>query len=177
MRFSPKRAMTIARREYLTTVKRRAFLFTVIFMPVYFAGITTLTGSFASNEVRRNIRETSAVGVVDSSGAFTNAPDSIKTEMADGNRDSNVRVIGGQRRQQAQAIERITTYSAVVRRYASQDEGQQALRRCEEALAAYAHDGADVGFSLFSALSRTGLADVAEALHGWRAGMPARDGA
>jgi GTP-binding protein len=56
-------------------------------------------------------------------------------------------------------------------------EGQQALRRCEEALAAYAHDGADVGVSLFSALSRTGLADVAEALHGWRAGMPARDGA
>jgi len=47
-------------------------------------------------------------------------------------------------------------------------EGQLALKRCEEALAAHADDGAEIGVSLFSALSREGLADVAEVLHGWR---------
>ena len=55
-------------------------------------------------------------------------------------------------------------------------EGQQVLQRCEEALAALAADipadggeEADIGVTLFSALSRQGLADVAEVLHGWRA--------
>jgi hypothetical protein len=30
-----------------------------------------------------------------------------------------------------------------------------------------APEGADIGVTLFSALSRQGLADVAEVLHGW----------
>jgi GTP-binding protein len=47
-------------------------------------------------------------------------------------------------------------------------EAQQALQRCEQALSAYADDGADIGVTLFSALSRAGLADAAEALHAWR---------
>ena len=47
-------------------------------------------------------------------------------------------------------------------------EGQLALKRCEEALADHADEGAEIGVSLFSALSREGLADVAEVLHGWR---------
>jgi GTP-binding protein len=42
-----------------------------------------------------------------------------------------------------------------------------ALAACENAVAPLLTDGADVGLSLFSALSRQGLADVAEALHGW----------
>lgn len=47
-------------------------------------------------------------------------------------------------------------------------EGQQALQRCEAALAVHADEGAEIGVSLFSALTREGLADVAEVLHGWR---------
>jgi GTP-binding protein len=40
---------------------------------------------------------------------------------------------------------------------------------CEKALATLVvSESADIGLSLFSALSRQGLADVAEALHGWR---------
>lgn len=128
MKFSMKRAMTIAKREYLTTVKRRAFLFTVIFMPLYFAGITAITGSFAEKEVRRNIRETNAVGVVDSSGAFANAPDFIKTELADEKKDTNVKVVGAQDKKQGEAIQSMITYSAAVERFASQDEGERALR-------------------------------------------------
>ena len=42
-----------------------------------------------------------------------------------------------------------------------------ALAACENVLAPLLADGADVGLSLFSALSRQGLADVADALHGW----------
>jgi len=59
----------------------------------------------------------------------------------------------------------------------NRQEGRLALRRCEAALAPYADDDADVGVSLFSALSRMGLADVAEALHGWRAQTPTPDNA
>ncbi len=44
-----------------------------------------------------------------------------------------------------------------------------ALERCEQALAMVASEGADIGVTLFSALSRQGLADAAEVLHGWRA--------
>ena len=52
-------------------------------------------------------------------------------------------------------------------------EGLQALLRCEQALSGLATDDADIGVSLFSALSRQGLADVAEVLHGWRDGVDA----
>ncbi|MBL8286520.1 MAG: YihA family ribosome biogenesis GTP-binding protein [Rubrivivax sp.] len=59
----------------------------------------------------------------------------------------------------------------------SRREAQQALLRCEQALATLAADipgegeaAADIGVTLFSALSRQGLADVAEVLHDWRAG-------
>ncbi|MCW5632143.1 MAG: ribosome biogenesis GTP-binding protein YihA/YsxC [Rubrivivax sp.] len=49
-------------------------------------------------------------------------------------------------------------------------EQQQALRAAEQLLGAVVADGADVGVSLFSALSREGLGDVAATLHGWRLG-------
>jgi GTP-binding protein len=51
-------------------------------------------------------------------------------------------------------------------------EAQAALRSAQEALAPLATQGegqADIGVTLFSALEREGVADVAEVLHGWRA--------
>ncbi|MBI5721743.1 MAG: YihA family ribosome biogenesis GTP-binding protein [Burkholderiales bacterium] len=47
-------------------------------------------------------------------------------------------------------------------------DSQHALEHCEQVLAAYADEDAEIGVSLFSALSRQGLDDVAEALHEWR---------
>jgi GTP-binding protein len=47
-------------------------------------------------------------------------------------------------------------------------EGQAALRRAEAVLAGLASDEADIGVTLFSALSMQGLADVAEVLWSWR---------
>jgi len=52
-------------------------------------------------------------------------------------------------------------------------EAQLALAQTEQALAALAPVGADIGVSLFSALSLQGLDDVAQALHGWRSGAAA----
>ncbi len=49
----------------------------------------------------------------------------------------------------------------------SRREAQLALKRCEEMLSVHAEGGAEIAVSLFSALSREGLADVAEVLHGW----------
>jgi GTP-binding protein len=48
-------------------------------------------------------------------------------------------------------------------------ERQLVLERTQRALASVAHEDADIGVALFSALSREGLADVAQALFGWRA--------
>ncbi len=80
MNFSMKRARTIARREYLTTIKRRAFLFTVIFIPIYFSFIMTFTSKMAMDEAKRTMKETTSVGVVDSSGMFAMAPSELHTE-------------------------------------------------------------------------------------------------
>jgi GTP-binding protein len=52
-------------------------------------------------------------------------------------------------------------------------EADAALRQAEGVLASLASDEADIGITLFSALSRKGLADVAETLHGWRRVVPA----
>jgi len=46
-------------------------------------------------------------------------------------------------------------------------EADASLRATTEALGAYSSQEADVGVTLFSALKKTGLADVAETLHGW----------
>ncbi len=128
MKFSMKRAMTIARREYLTTVKRRAFLFTVIFMPAYFAFITTITGSFANKEVRRNLQETNAVGVVDSSGLLASAPTEIQTRVADEKKSQNMKVLGSNAGKAQEAIESFTTFTATVKRFPTADDGLRALR-------------------------------------------------
>jgi GTP-binding protein len=46
-------------------------------------------------------------------------------------------------------------------------EADKALQAAGEALGAVATEQSDVGVTLFSALSKQGLADVAETLHGW----------
>jgi GTP-binding protein len=49
----------------------------------------------------------------------------------------------------------------------SRREAQLALQRCEQVLGGVASEDADIGVTLFSAVSRQGLADVAQVLHGW----------
>jgi GTP-binding protein len=49
----------------------------------------------------------------------------------------------------------------------SRRDGAKALADAQAVLGDVASDNADVGVTLFSALSRQGLGDVALALHGW----------
>jgi GTP-binding protein len=49
----------------------------------------------------------------------------------------------------------------------SRKEAQASLAATSDALAAYSSDEADIGITLFSALKKTGLDDVAVTLRSW----------
>ena len=51
-------------------------------------------------------------------------------------------------------------------------DGQKALVAAQESLASVAGEAADIGVTLFSALSRQGLADAADALYQWTRKAP-----
>src|SRR6266536_1980723 len=77
MRFSWRKALTIAEREYLTTIRRKAFLFTLFGTPLLWAFLMFIMFKpqiSARVEQMRNFR---VLGVVDSSGAFWNAQPEI----------------------------------------------------------------------------------------------------
>ena len=81
MRLSVARIATVARREFLTTVRRKAFLFTVIGTPAYFAFVMWISTVGEMGERSQVLKELSTVGVVDSSGLFASAPLEIRTEI------------------------------------------------------------------------------------------------
>lgn len=74
MRFSFPKVMTIARREYLTTVRRPAFIISLLLTPAIFmvAGVFS-TKSQVDDQLERMSR-TQVVALVDSSGLYANAP-------------------------------------------------------------------------------------------------------
>jgi len=82
MTFSWARALIVARREYLTVVRRKAFLFTIIAVPLYFGGIMTLNTVIGSSGRRESLRSFTRLGVVDSSGLYANPTLSFVTPMA-----------------------------------------------------------------------------------------------
>jgi len=49
----------------------------------------------------------------------------------------------------------------------NRSQGQSALVKAQDVLGEVSTENADIGVSLFSALSRQGLEDVAQTLHGW----------
>ena len=82
MRFSWTRAFIVARREFLTTVKRKAFLFTLIAVPLYFGGVMALATRGETSGRRDSMRAFTRLGVVDSSGLYAGATPEITTRMA-----------------------------------------------------------------------------------------------
>jgi len=82
MKLSFPRALTIAKREYLTTVRRKAFVFTLIFFPAYLAAVSAGPGFLASRSIARRLSELHVVAVVDSSGVLANAPRVIRSEIS-----------------------------------------------------------------------------------------------
>jgi ABC-2 type transport system permease protein len=75
MTFSLNRAMIIARREYLTTVRRRAFLFSLLLTPAVLFVSTFLSGKLAADDARAHARQARIVAFVDSSGVYAHAED------------------------------------------------------------------------------------------------------
>ena len=82
MNFSWKRAWIVARREFLTTVKRKAFLFTLVAVPLYFGGVMTLASRSSMSGRHDSMKAFTRLGVVDSSGLLAGAALQITTRLA-----------------------------------------------------------------------------------------------
>ena len=81
MSLSWSRASTIARREYLTTIRRKAFVFTVIGLPALYTFLMFIMIKPQVGEAVRAIRNFHALGVVDSAGLLGAAPREISTSV------------------------------------------------------------------------------------------------
>lgn len=82
MSLSWQRAWIVARREYLTAVRRKAFLFTLIAVPLYFGGIMMFATRGEVAGRRDAMRQFTRLGIVDSSGRFAAAPRTIVTRQS-----------------------------------------------------------------------------------------------
>ncbi len=74
--------LTIARREYKTTVRRKAFLFTAIGTPLYFGLVMFISIGPGVKERLSTLKEFTSLAVVDSSGLYADAPREIQTDLA-----------------------------------------------------------------------------------------------
>ena len=74
MSLSMKKVGIIAKREYLTTVRRKAFVVTLLLTPAifFFAGVVSTKMQINQQLAKQN--ESRIVAVVDSSGLYANAP-------------------------------------------------------------------------------------------------------
>jgi len=116
MNFSWRRALIVARREFLTTVKRKAFLFTLIAVPLYFGGVMALATRGQMSTRRESMRAFTRLGVVDSSGLYAGATREITTRMAV---------------DPTEAPEKLETYRTAVVFYPDQARLERALRSGE----------------------------------------------
>jgi ABC-2 type transport system permease protein len=79
MSAAQRRILTVARREFITTVRRRAFLLTLLGTPAYFAFITFISGSAEMQDRKDALQRLNAIGVVDSSGLYAQATREIQS--------------------------------------------------------------------------------------------------
>ncbi|MFI5372898.1 MAG: ABC transporter permease, partial [Candidatus Eisenbacteria bacterium] len=84
MSLDTRRVLTVARREFITTIRRKAFLLTLLGTPLYFGLVTTLSSGTAISEGRKALKEFHELGVVDSSGLFIDATREIQSEVRPG---------------------------------------------------------------------------------------------
>jgi ABC-2 type transport system permease protein len=82
MRLSLKRAWIVARREYLTAVRRKAFLFTLIAVPLYFGGVMLFAMRGETSSRAESLKKFTRLGVADSSGLYADASRVITTSLA-----------------------------------------------------------------------------------------------
>jgi len=81
MKSSLRRALVVARREYLTTVRRPQFAFALLFTPALLFGLAFVTGKLQLDASRRGRNELHVIAVVDSAGLFAGAPDRFSSTL------------------------------------------------------------------------------------------------
>ena len=119
MSLSLKKVATIAEREYLTTVRRKAFLFTVIGVPVLYTILFTIMIKPQMGEGARLMKDFRVLGLVDSSGAFADAEPEIRGTVATDLSSSSTQ---GSKRD---------SFRVQVRAFPNQAEADRALRAGE----------------------------------------------
>jgi ABC-2 type transport system permease protein len=75
------KVFTIARREFVTTVRRKAFVFTALGTPAYFAFVMSISIGSSANEARDVMKSFKSLAVVDSPGLLAGAEREIHTEF------------------------------------------------------------------------------------------------
>ena len=74
MKFSMPKVLTIARREYLTTVRRPMFVVTLLLTPAIFLLAGVVSTKMQMDDVVSRMSKARVVALVDSSGLFAGAP-------------------------------------------------------------------------------------------------------
>jgi ABC-2 type transport system permease protein len=74
MSLSLGKVLIIARREYLTTVKRKAFIASLLLTPAILFLSGFLSTKLASDDARKRFAEARIVAIVDSAGLYADAP-------------------------------------------------------------------------------------------------------
>lgn len=126
MSASRRRVFTVARREFLTTVRRRAFLLTLLGTPAYFAFITFISASAEVQDKKEALKGLETLGVVDSSGRFGSASHELETTF---------RTDLGLRRGSAPALPESVSFRTRIRFYDDAASAQAAVRTGEAAQA------------------------------------------
>lgn len=78
MKFSMQKVLTIARREFLTTVRRRAFVVTLLLTPAIFLLVGVFSTKMQVDDAVARLSKARVVALVDSSGLYANAPHSFE---------------------------------------------------------------------------------------------------
>jgi len=76
-----RQVRTVARREFLTTIRRKAFFVTLIGAPLYFVFVMGLSASGSIGEARKAVQQLRVLGVVDSSGLLIDAEHAMHTPV------------------------------------------------------------------------------------------------
>jgi ABC-2 type transport system permease protein len=114
------RVWTVARREFLATVRRKAFVLTLIGTPFYFVFMMSITTGSSINAARKSISQLKAFGVVDSSGLLANAEHTMRSSVRGSDNPFQRQVPGAGEAEQV--------FSTDVRFYPDAPAAQNAIR-------------------------------------------------
>jgi ABC-2 type transport system permease protein len=119
MKFSLHRALIIARREYLTTVRRKAFVFSLLLTPAIMF-VSIMLQKAGSDDTRAQGQQARIVAIVDSSGVFASLPRTYEFS----NTPDSVQFSGGQLSKKAPKREVVPV---VARAFTTQAEAVDSL--------------------------------------------------